>query len=173
MDFINNVINWLTENWGVTLFGTASLGTVITTTVLLTKQWIANKAQGTKYESLFNKAQEQVQQITVLYQAEKAKNNEAALQTAFLQQSQAVVMDTLIKMALASKLDSDDKASIVANVERLRLMAPAQIVEAVKENAELVAVNVSSELKENPAQTVFNIAQGAASLIEKYTKKEA
>ena len=43
------------------------------------------------------------------------------------------MFDALTKMALASKLDSDDKVSIVANIDRLKLMSPAEIVENVKQ----------------------------------------
>ena len=61
MDAINQMITWLEANWGTAIFGTVSLGTVVTTLVILAKQWIGNKAQGTKYEAMWNSSQDTFQ----------------------------------------------------------------------------------------------------------------
>jgi hypothetical protein len=172
MDFINESIAWLEANWGVAVFGTVSLGSVASVTVLMVKQWIANKVQGTKYENLFNQSQAGISTMKKLYEEEKAKNGQVNVQNIFMQQSQAVLMDAIIKMALSSKLDSDDKTAIVANVERLKLLTPTEIVNTVKEDASTISTNVQEELNENPAQTVYNITEGVTSLLDKYTKKE-
>lgn len=172
MDFINQSITWLEQNWGVTMFGTVSLGAVVTTVWLLVKQWVANKVQGTKYENLFRSSQDQFNKMADLYKAEKEKNAQINVQNIFMQQSQAVLMDAIIKMALSSKLDGDDKVAIVANVERLKLMTPVEIVETVKEKTESIVTNVQQELTANPAQTVLNITNSVSSLLDKYTTKK-
>lgn len=172
MNFIDETIAWLQLNWGVTLFGGVSLGTIISTVVLLAKQWVANKAQGTKYETLFNGAMKATDEAIQLYKAEKEKNGKVNLQNLFMQQSQAVLMDAIIKMALSSKLDSDDKAAIVGNLERLKLMAPVEVAETVKDTTTTIITNAQQEITENPTQTVFNVVEGAASLLDKYTQKK-
>lgn len=169
MDFINEAILWLENNWGTAIFGTFSLGTVATTLYVLIKQWISNKVQGTKYEQMWNDSQQLIGDLKKLYDAERAKNADMSASNAFLQASQTVLLDTMIKIALASKLDADDKVSIVTNVERLKLMAPQEIVAQVKETSETVIGNVSTEVSENPAQTVMNIATTVTSLLDKYT----
>lgn len=172
MDFINETILWLENNWGTAIFGTLSLGTVATTLFVLVKQWISNKVQGTKYEKYWNDSQNTIKEFKELYEAERAKNQDASASNAFLQASQTVMMDALIKMALASKLDADDKVSIVAGVERLKLLAPQEIMEQTKDKAETVITNVSTELNENPEQTVLNIVNTASTLLDKYTTKK-
>ena len=169
MDFVTSVTTWLEQNWGVTVFGGLTIGGLITTAIVLFKQWMANKVQGTKYEGMFNSAVDGITAVKNLYQAEKAKNNELTVQNIFMQQSQAVLMDAIIKMALSSKLDSDDKTSIVANVERLKLMTPQQIVETVKTETTDAVIGITQELNENPAQTVYNITEGVSTLLDKYT----
>ena len=168
MDIINEITIWLEQNWGTAIFGTMTIGGVITTAVLLFKQWAGTKLQGTKYENMWNESQEAITNLKELYLAEKAKNVEKDNQTIFLQASQTVLFDAMIKMALSSKLDSDDKASIVANVERLKLMTPQEIVADVKDKATTVVTNVSTEINENPAQTVYNITENAKTLLDKY-----
>lgn len=172
MDAIDQMIIWLEANWGTAVFGTLSLGTVVTTLVVLVKQWIGNKAQGTKYEAMWNKSQDTLLKWSALYEAERAKSAEVSHENAFLKASQTVMFDALTKMALASKLDSDDKVSIVANIERLKLMEPAEIIKNVKETSETVMTNVAQELNENPAQTVANVINSASSLLDKYTTKK-
>jgi hypothetical protein len=172
MDFINETIIWLENNWGTAVFGTLSLGTVATTLYVLAKVWITNKLQGTKYEGMWNQSQKAIKDLKTLYDLEKAKNADATVQNVFMQASQTVLMDAIIKMALSSKLDTDDKASIVANVERLKLMAPQEILDSTKEKAETAVLNVSAELNENPAQTVVNIANTVTTLLDKYTTKK-
>ena len=121
---------------------------------------------------MWNNSQETISNLKALYDAERAKNAETSASNAFLQASQTVLMDAMIKMALASKLDADDKVSIVANVERLKLMAPQEIIAQVKTTGETVITNVSTELNDNPAQTVLNIASSVTSLLDKYTTKK-
>lgn len=169
MDFINEAILWLENNWGTVIFGTASLGTVVTTLVVLVKQWIGNKAQGTKYEKMWEDSQKVMTDIKTLYDAERASNAETTAQNAFLQASQNVMLDAVIKLALSSKLDSADKTSIVANVEHLKLMAPKEIIEKAQESTKTIASNLSLELEENPAQTVVNITNTVGTLLDKYT----
>lgn len=172
MDAINQMIIWLEANWGTAIFGTVSLGTVVTTLVVLVKQWIGNKAQGTKYEAMWNSSQDTISKWATLYEAERAKSAEVSHENAFLKASQTVMFDALTKMALASKLDSDDKVSIVANIERLKLMEPTEIIENVKQTSETVMTNAAEELNENPAQTVVNVINSAGSLLDKYTTKK-
>ena len=172
MEFINQMIGWFEANWAVTMFGTVSIGSVASVTVLMAKQWIANKVQGTKYENLFDQSQAGISTMKKLYEEEKAKNGQVNVQNIFMQQSQAVLMDAIIKMALSSKLDSDDKTSIVANVERLKLLTPTEIVQTVKSEVNVIGENVEKEINENPAQTVFNITEAASTLLDKYKKKE-
>jgi len=172
MDIINQIINWFEINWGVTVFGTTTIGGLITMCYLFVKQKVAFKAQGTKYEKLFNGSQETFTKLAVLYEAEKARGVHKDKQAAFMQASQSVLMDAIIKMALSSKLDSDDKASIVANVEHLKLLAPMEIVEQAKDTVTTVGDNLQKELTENPAQTVVTIAQGVSSLLDKYNTKQ-
>lgn len=171
MDIINQMISWVEQNWGNVMFGTVSLGTAVTTAILLFKQFISNKAQGTKYETMWNNAQGMISQLKTAYDQEKVKNVGVEKEKVFLQASQTVLMDAVIKMALASKLDSDDKAAIVANVERLKIMAPTEIIKEAKETSENVVTNVVQELNDNPAQTVVNITNSVGSLLDKYNTK--
>jgi len=172
MDAINQLIIWLESNWGTAVFGTISLGTVVTTLVVLVKQWLGNKAQGTKYEQMWNTSQKTISDLKAFYDAERARNTEATRENAFLKASQTVMFDAITRMALASKLDAEDKVSIVAGIDRLKLMAPEEIVKEVKETSTVVVDNVGKELNENPAQTVMNIINGAGTLLEKYTTKK-
>ena len=151
---INQLIAWLEQNWGTVIFGTVSLGTVATTLIVLVKQWISNKGQTTKYEVMWDNSQKMISQLKSAYDIEKAKNVDRTKDKIFLQASQTVLMDALIKMALASKLDSDDKASIVANVERLKMMAPTEIVQEAKDNSETILTNVAQEINEDRKSVV-------------------
>ena len=70
MDFVNATIAWLETNWGVTVFGTMTVGTVATTVVLLVKQWIGNTrifkqltADNEAYKNLAEKFQSTAEQL--------------------------------------------------------------------------------------------------------------
>lgn len=171
MNFMDTIINWLEQNWGTAIFGGMSLGTVVTTVIVLVKQWVSNKAQGTKYETMWNSSQQIIADLKTAYDNERLKNTETSKEKVFLQASQTVLMDAMIKMAMASKLDVDDKVSIVANVERLKLMTPQEIVEDVKEKTETVVTNVTTELEANPVQTIVNLTNSAGTLLDKYSSK--
>jgi len=172
MDIITQIMNWLELNWGTAVFGSVTLGGIIGTAYILVKQYLGTKAQGTKYEKMWNASQETITKWATLYQNEKAKSVEVQQENAFLKASQTVMFDAITKMALASKLDSEDKVSIVTNIDRLSLMAPTTIVNEVKEKSEAVIENVSKELEQKPVQTVFNVINTAGSLLEKYTTKK-
>lgn len=172
MDFINQLIEWTQQNWGVTVFGGLTLGGIITMTVLLVKQWVANKLQGSKYEAMWGSAMKMVDDLMELLSKEKQANEEKEATIAFMESSQAVTMDAIIKLALSSKLDSTDKAMIVANLERLKHQAPQTLIEDAKEKTNTIVHNVSKEVQDNPAQTVVNVATSASSLLDKYTTKE-
>ena len=171
MNFMDTIINWLEQNWGTAIFGGMSLGTAVTTVIVLVKQWVSNKVQGTKYETMWNSSQQIIADLKTAYDNERLKNTETSKEKVFLQASQTVLMDAMIKMAMASKLDVDDKVSIVANVERLKLMTPQEIVEDVKEKTETVVTNVTTELEANPVQTIVNLTNSAGTLLDKYSSK--
>lgn len=171
MNFMDTIINWLEQNWGTAIFGGMSLGTVVTAVIVLVKQWVSNKVQGTKYETMWNSSQQIIADLKTAYDNERLKNTDTSKEKVFLQASQTVLMDAMIKMAMASKLDADDKVSIVANVERLKLMTPQEIVEDVKEKTETVVTNVTTELEANPVQTIVNLTNSAGTLLDKYSSK--
>jgi hypothetical protein len=179
MDTIYQIIEWLEANWGTAVFGTLSLGTVATTIFVLFKQWVENKTQGTKYEALWNNAQTGINNVKNFYEAEKDNLSALKKETVFMHASQSVLMDAIIKMALSSKLDSSDKASIVANVERLKMMTPEEIIvdvketiDAKKEKVSEAITNMSQELETDPIKTVTAITQNASTLLDKYTTKK-
>lgn len=172
MDFVNQVMNWIQQNWGVTAFGGLTIGGIISMVLLMTKQWISNKTQGTKYEQFYESSKEQINNIRELYEMEKAKNAEKDMVVAFQQEAQAFTMDAIVKLILSSKLDSDDKVAVVAGAERLKQMAPKEIVQSVKDKAETVVTNLTKEANEKPEQTIFNIANSATTLLDKYNKQK-
>lgn len=168
MDWVNQMIYWFQVNWGVAVFGTVSLGSIVTTAVLLFKQWVGTKVIGTKYESMWESAQNALCTITDLYNAEKDKVGKVELQNIFMQQAQNVLMDTVIKMALSSKMDTDDKQSIVANVERLKLLAPKEVVAEIKKEVKEAGETIVTEINENPAQAAMDMADAVGTLLDKY-----
>ena len=172
MDFVNQVMNWIQQNWGVTAFGGLTIGGIISMVLLMTKQWISNKTQGTKYEQFYESSKEQINNIRELYEMEKAKNAEKDIVVTFQQEAQAFTMDAIVKLILSSKLDSDDKVAVVAGAERLKQMAPKEIVQSVKDKAETVVTNLTKEANEKPEQTIFNIASSATTLLDKYNKQK-
>lgn len=172
MDFVNQVMNWVQQNWGVTVFGGLSIGGIISMVLLMAKQWISNKTQGTKYEQMFESSKEQFNNIKQLYEMEKAKGDEKDMVITFQQEAQAFTMDAIVKLILSSKLDSDDKVAVVAGAERLKQMAPKEIVQSVKDKAETVVTNLTKEANEKPEQTIFNIANSATTLLDKYNKQK-
>ena len=89
-----------------------------------------------------------------------------------MESANAVIFDGLTKLVLASKLDSEDKASFIAGVERTRLMKPEEIAETIKTDVRQIAKGVNDELKQDPMQTVFNVAANSKTLLDKYKKGE-
>lgn len=173
MEFINSIITWLEANWGQALFGSVSLGSVVTLIIMFVKSWLANKAQGTKYEDMWNTAQKTYGNLKELYEKEKADKQEVQAENIFLQATQNVMFDAIMKMAISSKLDAEDKISIVANVEKLKQMAPKEIIEDAKEKVNTVVDNVQKEVEENPTQTAYNVVNNVTSLLDKYSSKGA
>lgn len=176
MDFINRIINWVQNNWSVVTFGGMTLGGMVTMGALMFKQYIGTKTQGTKFESMYKTAINSYESLKELYEKEKEEHKEEiSLRDAkdkIVQAGQNVMLDAIIKISLASKLDADDKASIVANVERLKDMEFTEIVTDVKTKTETIATNLVAESKENPAQTVVNISKSVETLLDKYSNKE-
>lgn len=175
MEWLDTAIAWLQANWGTTLFGTLSIGSVITTLVFLIKQWISNKAAGQKYDKIYRGSQKQISELKELYELEKVNSYNLEASNQMLQQAQVAVFDAIVKIALASKLDSEDKAAIVLNLEKAKTYAPKEIVQAAVDQIEKVngAVdNMVEEVKETPEQTAFNVINTAATLLDKYANKE-
>lgn len=172
MDLINGIIAWLEQNWGMTLFGTVSLGSVITMIIFLAKQWISNKVQGTKYEEMWKGAQETVKTVIEMNKELRATNDKQARRNLFLEQTQNVMFDTLIKMSLASKMDAEDKQAIILNIERLKSVAPEDIIEEAKVKVTETVAQVGLEIQKDPEKVANDILNGAQSLLEKYSKGE-
>lgn len=176
MDFINRIINWVQNNWSVVTFGGMTLGGMVTMGALMFKQYVGTKAQGTKFESMYKTAIGAYDNLRELYEKEKKEHQEEInlreAKDKIVQAGQNVMLDAIIKISLASKLDSDDKASIVANVERLKDMEASEIIHKAKDKTETIVTNIVEESKENPAQTVVNISKTVETLLDKYSNKE-
>lgn len=176
MDFINRIINWVQNNWSVVTFGGMTLGGMITMGALMIKQYVGTKVQGTKFEEMYKTAVGAYDNLRELYEEEKEEHqeeiDEREAKDKIVQAGQNVILDAIIKISLASKLDSDDKASIVANVERLKDMEASEIIHKAKDKTETIVTNIVEESKENPAQTVVNISKTVGTLLDKYSNEE-
>lgn len=174
MEWLDTAIAWLQANWGTTLFGTFTISGLVSVLIFLIKQWISNKAAGQKYDKIYTGSQKQIGELKELYKLEKTKSANLEASNVMLQQAQAAMFDAVIKIALASKLDSEDKAAIVLNLEKAKTYAPKEIVQAAAEQIDKVnnaVANIVEEAKDAPEQTVFNVINNAASLLDKYSAK--
>lgn len=171
MDFFKQITDWVTANWGTFMIGTASLGTIITTVIFTVKNWLASKVQGTRIATMWDNSQTSIKELKELYFKEREARIETENQLDVRNAAQAVMFDAIIKIALSSKLDADDKVSIVAGVEKIKTMEVKEVIDVVKDKTTqtIETVNdVAKDIKANPAQTTVDVIKGVGSILEKY-----
>lgn len=182
MDIFKTITDWITSNWGSFMIGTMSLGTIATTIIYTAKQWFASKAQTSKLNGMWASAQDSIKELKELYLKERnekleglGREKDLKLSIEGQQATQDVLFDIMLKLALSSKLDSDDKIAIVTNVERLRAMRTEEVVDMVvgevKDTLETTKDTIK-EIKNNPSVVVSETFKNVGNLLEKYNQKE-
>lgn len=182
MDIFKIVIDWITNNWGSFMIGTMSLGTIVTTVIFTVKQWFASKIQSTKIADMWGSSQETYKGLKELYDKEREERMLVEAKEAGLKEEvqinkavQNVMFDVLLKLALSSKLDSDDKIAIVSNVEKIKDMQPKDIVDNIKKETNTMiegATGIINKGKEAPVKVITDVVDNVQNLLDKYTDKK-
>ena len=182
MDIFKTITDWITNNWGSFMIGTMSIGTIATTIIYTAKQWFASKAQTIKLNGMWTNAQEAIKDLKELYLKERdekleglEREKELRLDVVAQQATQDVLFDILLKLALSSKLDSDDKITIVSNVERLKAMRTEEIIDEVVEVAKDTVTGtkeIIKAVKNDPTNVAVDTIKNVGKLLNKYNQKE-
>lgn len=167
MDLINGIISFVEKYWSVALFGTVSIGGVVTTAILLIRQYLGNTKLGASFLGGLSSVEEKFTKLENLFLAEKKKNEEKDIQLEIQQQIQTVMFDGLSKLILSSKLDPDDKINFVQKVGKVQELSAKEIVENTTETVTTIAENIA----EDPGKFATDLVKETATLFDKYNVK--
>lgn len=180
------IIAWLEANWGVTLFGTVSLGTVITTVIILVKNYIVSKLQGTKLDGILTKFNEVTKELEASRAHSNELQNQLVVKEEYNSKVQAATFKAISYIVAASKLPTEEK--IVLQQDFAKLLAEGTRVAQEEANRRIALLQAKAqetrvELDKAAEQiidkgadlavdTVKEVVNKTASLISKYTGGE-
>ena len=180
---MENIINFIEQYWGVTLFGGITLGSIITFAITQVKNFISvkslnmeNKELGKQINLLCEQTEKKVAELNkqIEISAEKLLESEKlrAEQSQYFNKVQAATFKSISYLVMSSKLSSEDKASLLATINEVDkgVVDPAQnIVESAMydTSVEKIVDTATNETK-TIINTVEDTVNSVQNLFEKY-----
>lgn len=176
------IMNFLEQYWGYTLFGSLTLGTIITFVVTQIVSILKGKTKDKNLNTLLtalddacaklNEAQELCEQQEMKYQAQVQQH---AASEKYLQEVISTMFKSISYLIIASRLPNEDKIELQSKFIELTNGKLEQYKEVVKDITENYLRPAVTEVKEEIADDVIATLQSAvkntASLLDKYTKE--
>lgn len=185
---MNDIINFLEQYWGYTIFGGVTLGAVITNIIVTIKIILTNKIKNKQSTEVINSAnalqgiidkqREDYEKLLQDAQKEQTRLNTKLIEdNQKFQQLQAIIFTALSYIIMGSKLDNETKLSVLNKMNSLlENQKPNMTIEEVKTHLEKAMANYiddkTSVTPEQPSSLKEQVEEAthiAHTLFDKYT----
>jgi hypothetical protein len=167
---MEQIIEFMDAYWGVTVFGTVTVGTLITFSVLMARMIIKEKSNNV----LVNLLMDKVADALKAKDSETYEKAQVVAENEYLQKSMALTFKYLNYLTVASKLDGAQKIELVEDAKALQDGYALKLVEIAAGVFEAEGDIIEKlEANKNPIiEIIEDATEVAASLLDKYTVKE-
>lgn len=188
---MENIINFIQTYWGYTLFGSVTLGTLITFTIVLIKTILSNKGKdlsitqlqklvSTMKTEMEKKTEENNNLISNLQQYQISSNKKDE----YMHQIVSTMFKSISFLVMASKLPSEDKEALEQDLQNLKLTSTEEfkvkltqydehLTDAIKTGEDQIVEGVVKDVVVPDAiDTVQNTIEKTQTLFDKYLNKE-
>lgn len=166
---MNDIINFVEQYWGVALFGSVSVGSVVSFVVVQVKYMIQNRKKDVQIDALLQKNDE-------LIKTNRTKDEETKQLIAKSQRNEeimGVTFKAISYLVVASRLPIEDKLSLQADFKALKDTVAVDLSKVAKD-AQGQVTEAAKEILDENADAVETIVKGAvdtaSSLLDRYTK---
>ena len=109
---METIINFFEQYWGVTIFGSITVGTLITFIVVQAKSIISNKFKGTQLDTATIKLDQLCNELNNKSKENEHLQNKMNEQSQYFEQVQAATFQAISYLVVASKLPTEDKLAL-------------------------------------------------------------
>lgn len=166
---MEGLINFLEENWGVTIVGGVTVGSLIMFSISAIKMFLRDKIKSREVNAVVSdvltKAESAVISVTDRYNKTEKENRRLRAENEYLQRVVASTFKAISYLTMASKLPTEEK--IVLQSEFTALMTPLK-EQIVKDRVEEVVEEAVEETKQDVTEVVKEVVEKAGNLLDKY-----
>ena len=158
---METIINFFEQYWGVTLFGSITVGTLITFIVVQAKSIISNKFKGTQLDTATIKLDQLCNELNNKSKENEHLQNKMNEQSQYFEQVQAATFQAISYLVVASKLPTEDKLALQEKFTNLIKDKKVEYTEMIKE-----------EIVPDVVASVTQTVSESKSLLDKYMTEE-
>lgn len=161
---MEGLIKFLEENWGVTIVGGVTIGSLIMFGISAIKMFLRDKIKNREVNAIVSdvltRTENAVMSITDRYNKTEKENQRLHAENEYLQRVVASTFKAISYLTMASKLPTEEK--IVLQSEFTALMTP------LKDRVEEAVVEVFEETKQDVTEVVKDVVEKAGNILDKY-----
>ena len=161
---MEGLIKFLEENWGVTIVGGVTIGSLIMFGISAIKMFLRDKIKNREINAVVSdvltRTENAVISITDRYNKTEKENQRLHAENEYLQRVVASTFKAISYLTMASKLPTEEK--IVLQSEFTALMTP------LKDRVEEAVVEVVEETKQDVTEVVKDVVEKAGNILDKY-----
>lgn len=177
---MEQIINFLEQYWGYTLFGGISLGTIITFIITQIKVLIKDKTQSASLSTAVNKVDilcEELNTREELHRQERAQleariesqQNKIEEKEKYFEEVQAATFKAISYLVIASKLPTEDKIALQEHFASLAKSKVSEYKEVLQDEVVALQQEIEKRVLPDVVQTVTDTVTTTQSLLDKYT----
>lgn len=161
---MEGLIKFLEENWGVTIVGGVTIGSLIMFGISAIKMFLRDKIKNREVNAIVSdvltRTENAVISITDRYNKTEKENQRLHAENEYLQRVVASTFKAISYLTMASKLPTEEK--IVLQSEFTALMTP------LKDRVEEAVVEVVEETKQDVTEVIKDVVEKAGNILDKY-----
>lgn len=161
---MEGLIKFLEENWGVTIVGGVTIGSLIMFGISAIKMFLRDKIKNREVNAIVSdvltRTENAVISITDRYNKTEKENQRLHAENEYLQRVVASTFKAISYLTMASKLPTEEK--IVLQSEFTALLTP------LKDRVEEAVVEVVEETKQDVTEVVKDVVEKAGNILDKY-----
>jgi uncharacterized protein YueI len=161
---MEGLIKFLEENWGVTIVGGVTIGSLIMFGISAIKMFLRDKIKNREVNAIVSdvltRTENAVMSITDRYNKTEKENQRLHAENEYLQRVVTSTFKAISYLTMASKLPTEEK--IVLQSEFTALLTP------LKDRVEEAVVEVVEETKQNVTEVVKDVVEKAGNILDKY-----
>jgi hypothetical protein len=179
---MEQIINFLEEYWGYTIFGGLSLGTIITFIITQIKVLLKDKKKNEALDTALttvdnlcvelNTREEQHRQERAQLEARiESQQNELSEKEKYFEEVQAVTFKAISYLVIASKLPTEDKIALQEQFATLAKTKATEYKEILQDEVVALQQEIENTVIPDVVQTVTDTVTTTQSLLDKYTSE--